>query len=490
MKIRYLSLTVLWMMATDLWAQGSFNPESPAEPGAPPTMLVLLADPAQGGTLSGGGKYAPETMVSVRAKASTGFRFVNWTDTQGHVVAGTAEHKMRKGNSADTLVAHFEYEPASPSEPVPGEEIAYYRLTVAAGKGGSASGGGRYQSGTEIRLSASCDTNFEFAGWLNGENEIVSYEQLFDYTTKACAETLTATFRYNPGNPSEPSDPVLRHSVTVSCTDGGTASSNTSVVYEGATAYLSASANNGYVFTGWYLGGELYTTLPSFSYTMGSADAHFEARFEFNPASPAEPGKPEDKQFAFYLMSEITYPGTQIDCPLYLTSLDLLRDMTFQLTFPAEATPDWTTLELNGKAEGYDISWTATGETGVYALTLTGGKVPAGNIRLLSLKLNVPETVPIAQSYQVRINQVSVMKDNGSTVTASTRNGRVYVYDLGDTNGDGTVNVTDGVNMVNYIQNGDPGDGSFIEEVSDVSKDGNHNVTDIVGIMGIVQKEK
>ena len=59
-EIRYLSLTVLWLIATALWGQDDFNPASPAEPGAPPTALVLLAEPAEGGRVSGGGKYVPE----------------------------------------------------------------------------------------------------------------------------------------------------------------------------------------------------------------------------------------------------------------------------------------------------------------------------------------------------------------------------------------------------------------------------------------------
>lgn len=135
------------------------------------------------------------------------------------------------------------------------------------------------------------------------------------------------------------------------------------------------------------------------------------------------------------------------------------------------------------------MAWEETAEENVFLIKLTGGTVPAGNTRLLNVKVDVPETVPTATSYQVKINQVSVMEEAGNTVTASTRNGRVYVYDLGDTNGDGEVNVTDGVNMVNYLQVGDPGDGSFIKEVSDVSEDGSYNVTDIVGIVGIVQEK-
>ena len=488
-KIRYLSVALMMYSASFAWGQDDFNPASPAEPGAPPVKLVVLAEPAAGGNVYGGGKYVPETSVRVSASANTNFRFVNWTDTKGHVLSESSSYTMIKGNGVDSLIAHFEYSPGSPSEPAPGTSLVYYKLTVEAGEGGSVSGGGRYQCGKSVHLSASCKTNFEFVNWTNEEGDVVSTSSQFYYTTKAYSETLTANFRFNPPGPSEPSDPILRHNIDVTCTEGGTANTSSSVVLCGGTARLTAYVNAGYAFLGWYLNGELYTTDLSFTYTMGDEDVCFEAKFEFNPDSPSEPSKPTDKQYAFYLMSEITYPDTRIDCPLYLTSLDPLRDMTFQLTFPQEAKPVWNTLELDAKAEGYTVAWEETAEENVFLIKLTGGTVPAGNTRLLNVKVDVPETVPTATSYQVKINQVSVMEEAGNTVTASTRNGRVYVYDLGDTNGDGEVNVTDGVNMVNYLQVGDPGDGSFIKEVSDVSEDGSYNVTDIVGIVGIVQEK-
>jgi len=54
----------------------------------------------------------------------------------------------------------------------------------------------------------------------------------------------------------------------------------------------------------------------------------------------------------------------------------------------------------------------------------------------------------------------------------------------GDANGDGAVNVTDIVEMVNYIL-GKPS-ANFNKEAADVNSDGEVNVTDIVSVVNII----
>lgn len=490
-KIRCLSLWfMLFTVNAISWGQDEFNPESPSEPGAPPTKLVLLAEPANGGFLSGSGIYSPGTQVRVRAHTNSNFQFVCWTDLNGKSLSSSTEYYLTKGYATDTLIAHFEYTPNNPTEPTPGTSLVYYPLTVKAGNGGSVSGGGRYRSGSTVRLQAYPDQNFEFVNWTNEKGMILSTTQQFNYTTNAFSETITANFHYNPGSPEEPSDPILRHKIYVECTEGGTAYANNNIVLCGSSAYLSANVNPGYVFLGWYLNGTLYTDELSFTYIMGTEDVRFEARFEFNPTNPSEPDKPSDKQYAFYLMSEITFPGNTVECPLYLTILEPLGDMTFQLTFPEEIKPDWSTLTLGQHAADYQISITETETSGVYKLALSGSTIPAGNNCLLTVMVHVAETAATGTSYQVKINQVSVTEKNGTTVTASTRNGRVYIYQLGDTNGDGNVDILDRVNMANYILTEHVEEGTFIKEVSDVNGDGSYDIMDSVGVGEIILNDE
>ena len=47
---------------------------------------------------------------------------------------------------------------------------------------------------------------------------------------------------------------------------------------------------------------------------------------------------------------------------------------------------------------------------------------------------SLPQNIETATSYKISINQISVTNEDSSTETASTRNGRVYVYKNGDAN--------------------------------------------------------
>ena len=400
----------------------------------------------------------------------------------------SSDYTFTKGSRTDTLIAHFIYDPGSPAEPVPGHLLTYYQLTVLAGEGGYVYGGGRYQAGKAVSLSAYCNDQFDFIGWTDRDGDTISTDRYLTYTTQMYNDTLRANFRYNPASPSEPSDPILHHRISVVCSDGGTAYTGDRILLTGKSTNLNAYPNTGYKFVGWFLDGKLYTALKSFSYTMADKNVVFEARFVFDPDSPSEPDKPADKQYALYLMSEVTYPGTTINCPLYLTSLDDLKDMTFQLTFEKGMVPDWTTLKIGDLAKGYTASVSETGEEGVYVVSLIGGQVKAGNKQLLSLKVHVPDTIPVNTTYAVKLNQVSVTEPTGNTVTASTRNGRIYVYELGDTNGDGVVDVTDKMNIILDILKQDA-DG-YIPQVADVNEDGIIDVSDAVGVITIILNNK
>ena len=484
-RIRYLTLLTALLCGT-AGAQ-DFNPDSPAEPGEPPQPLVLLVTPAGSGSVAGAGRYVPGSEVRVSASAATGFRFEAWTDTRGTVLSTQAAFTFEKKRKADTLVARYFYAPEGPSEPSDPTLVQYFTLTLAPATGGTASGGGRYRAGSHVSLSASPSTGFVFEGWFDAGGSCLSAERTFTYVTAAANMTLTPRFRFDPQAPSEPSEPVLSHNILLEATDGGTASAGNMRLREGSSTTVTARANEGYEFVRWLMNGEPYTELPNFSYTMGRDDVTFRAEFRFNPAAPDEPSMPATKQYAFYLMSVIGVPGETSLYPVYLTTLDDLCDMTFQLTFPPGLTPALESVRLSAKAEGYELSCTAVSDTS-YVFTLTGGRLPAGNTQLLVFDVPVPEDMETAQSYPVKINQVSVTEPDGDHLTASTRNGRLYVYRRGDTNGDGRVNLTDKMNLVTYVLGTTPD--SFIREVSDVNRDGTFDLRDCRGVADIINEQE
>lgn len=488
-RIRYLSVLACMLCAAVAWAQDDFNPSSPAEPGVPPCKLTLKVEPSEGGSVSGAGKYVPGTVVTLYATQKTNFVFDKWTNSLGETVSTASSYKHVKQEGDEILTAHFRFSPGGPAEPPIPAFTQYFRLSLTSEEGGTVSGGGKYLSGTKVNISATVKTGFVFACWTNTAGDTVSNSRSFTYTTTPQNEVLTAHFHFDPSNPSEPPVPTFPapfHNITVSTEEGGTVSVGSSSVQEGSSTTLRANTNTGYKFKGWYLCDTLYTTLSTFSYTMGKEDVNFVAVFEFNPNNPSEPAMPTDKKYSFYQMTVVGIPGDTINYPLYLTSLDTLCDMTFQLTFPAGLTPSLDSVAVSAKAVGYDISFTAESDTS-YVFSMIGGKVPSGNTELLRFSVKIPEEWETGATHKVKINQVSVTEVDGTHLTASTLNGSIAVYKRGDTNGDNEVDVADVMNLVYHVLKKNVE--VFIEEVSDVAEDDEIDIADAMGIVQILLKK-
>ena len=100
---------------------------------------------------------------------------------------------------------------------------------------------------------------------------------------------------------------------------------------------------------------------------------------------------------------------------------------------------------------------------------------------MFTLKVSVPETVPLGSVNTVKLNQVSVTQMDGVSVTASTRNGSVQVYELGDTNADNNVDSTDYMNSI--MKRLGTKIKRFFDNLSDVNGDGVVDFSDALEIM-------
>ena len=442
----YFTLLLLLLCSLSAWSQDDFDPSDPPEPGLPPMRLELVVSPSEAGYVYGAGTYVEGTKVNLQATANSGFRFTNWTNVAGDVISTADRFTYTKGEGHERLTANFIFDPDSPDEPVEPELIQYFRLTLTATEGGSVSGGGSYLTNKVVTLRAYPDNQFDFDGWYNvATGEQLSTSTTFYYTTTSHHVTLEGRFVFNPDNPAEPTEPgeLRKRTVTATATDGGTVNFSSQRVLVGSAVQLRAGTNSGYTFLGWWFNDEFYSDQSSFSYTVTEAERQdFEARFEFSPDSPSEPQEPPAEKYAFYLLNRVAKPGDRVKFPVYLSASEPLTDLTFQLNFPSTLQPDMTGVELSPQASEYTMIWETKDDTS-YVFTLTGGSLDVGNVALLTLPVQVPDGIATAQSYRVTINQVSVTAADGSTYTAATRNGRISVYKLGDSNGDDDINVAD-----------------------------------------------
>ena len=268
-------------------------------------QLTLLADPSDGGSVSGGGAYATGQTVNLRASAATGFVFTGWTRADGTEVSNTANFAYTKQEGDEVLTAHFRYNPSNPNEPVTPvfpEKKPTHSVSVSAvpADGGSVSVEKNVvEEGTQTRVRASAASSFQFLGWYVADT-LYSKSADFYYTMGEEDIHFEARFQYNPGSPNDPPQPDIPFitpdynvSVTVSPADGGSANTERSSLKEGEQTRLRASAAVGFRFTGWYVADTLYNTVADFYYTMGQADILFEARFRYDPGSPNEPPQPD-----------------------------------------------------------------------------------------------------------------------------------------------------------------------------------------------------
>lgn len=487
-RIRYLSLLLVLLCGITARAQDDFNPTNPVEPGPLTAKLKVLADPEDGGSVSGGGNIVPGEQVMLSASASSGFTFVNWTDAAGNVVSTNSSFNYVKQNGTETLIAHFEFTPQSPKEP---DELPS-KLTLVAEEGGSVSGGGYYQNGESADIYASTSSGYDFAGWYNEDGTLYSDQESTTYTIGDHSVVLTARFTFNPNSPKEPDDINSKHKLTVIAEEGGTASADDQILEEGMTTTVYAYANSGYVFAGWYIGDELYEKEPEFDFIMGSSNVTLVAHFNFMPNSPKEPDNIPQRTFSFTLYNVYTKPGATAQFPILLTPRETLKDMTFQLHFSTKLNVDFEHIVVGETTKPYKMSYEDLGENEgqhAYRFDLTDGTIEGGNIviPILTFPIIIPDGAETATSHQIKINQISMTHEDGTTETAGTRNGRVSIYKNGDSNGDNVVDLKDKANIIAKLRGLEPE--VFIEEVSNVNDDGKLNISDAMGIIEIMNEE-
>ena len=143
-------------------------------------VITAMADPEEGGTVSGSGGYDYGEVCTLTATANTGYTFVNWTKDNTEV-STEPTYSFTVSESA-TYVAHF--------------TVNSYEITATADpeEGGTVSGDGEYEYGAPCTLTATVNENYEFINWTKDDVE-VSTETSITFTVTESA-TYVAHFRF------------------------------------------------------------------------------------------------------------------------------------------------------------------------------------------------------------------------------------------------------------------------------------------------------
>ncbi len=203
--------------------------------------VVISSSPTTGGTTSGGGTFNYGTSVTVSATPSTGYTFVNWTES-GTVVSANTSHSFTLSTDR-TFVANF--------------SLQTYTVTTTSSPtaGGTASGGGIYNYGASAIVTATPETGYQFVNWTEG-GAAVSTNASYTFTVNA-SRTLLANFSLVNYTVSTSSSPAA----------GGSTSGAGTYSY-GTSATITATPTAGYLFANWTEGGTVVSTNNSYAFTV------------------------------------------------------------------------------------------------------------------------------------------------------------------------------------------------------------------------------
>jgi len=162
--------TVLFTLCTSDHAANSY--EIPLYITFDAHTITTTSNPANGGTTTGSGDFGAGTTQTVTASANPGFAFVNWTEN-GNILSTDSVYTFTL-NEDRNLVANF--------EPIP------YTITLFAypDNGGSLSGSGVFDGGSEYTVTATPNPGFTFSCWLE------RWPDTFDYWVSG-SESYTFT---------------------------------------------------------------------------------------------------------------------------------------------------------------------------------------------------------------------------------------------------------------------------------------------------------
>lgn len=417
------------------------------------------------------------------------------------------------GGTLGVFAQNDDYNPTNPAEP---NVIDFCKLTVSAdpAEGAYVSGGGRYKvgSGGRVYISTSArnteDYTYTFQYWtLNGE--IFSYNASFSYTPQKGEMHFVAHYQkkevvYDPTNPADPSGSTIKRKFMLYITsslEGACSFNQTSGVKReaGKSIYLNVYPNPYFRFDGWSVNGVVVSRSTGFNYTMPSAETTIEALFTeipYDPENPIDPTSPSQGQ------ENIDTRDPQRQLVTLTIGNAENRDMdrtrivfndTKQLAYEPECDAakfisddaDYQLYSLDRDNTLYQINERPV-NTGVVPLGIIVKN--EGSVTISTSRLDCEDAILVDKILSVQHRLITGSYTFSSA--AGTFNNR---FELkvpgaikGDVNGDGIVNVSDAIQIINAISS------SKIDlldkNVADMNSDGVVNVSDAIQIINVIIK--
>lgn len=265
-RIASIILVALVWTLPMLAQQDDFDPILPPDPSASYVVLVY-SDPIGKAVAIGSGVFHAGNTTDIACEPDEGYAFDYWT-LDGVRYGTDQSFTYTVEQKSVSFVAHLQAEES-------------HGLSVSSNLPNAAKliGEGDYFPRHKVSVECVPNKDYNFQYWtLNGE--IYSRDSQFDYTMEHANVEFVAVFTYTP------------HYVVSAQADDDVAGNVSSVDAEfllGETVNLTATANDGYIFSHWTLNGSYFTDESNFIYTVGTMNATFVAVFDYVPSQPEDP---------------------------------------------------------------------------------------------------------------------------------------------------------------------------------------------------------
>ena len=238
--------------------------------------ITVNADPADGGTVSGGGTVTEGTDVTITATANAGYHFVHWTEN-GATVSTDPSYTFIAAADHSLTAVFVEDEPET------------HTITASAGEGGSITpiGTVTVEKGASQTFTITPDEGYEIAEVVVDNSSVLDQLTGNRYTFTGVQEnhTISVTFRKTGGEPVPETYTVTLSGTGINATGGGS--------YEaGQTVTVTAGTRSGYTFQSWTTTGVELTdpTNASVSFTMPANDVTLTANWTANSTGGGSTG--------------------------------------------------------------------------------------------------------------------------------------------------------------------------------------------------------
>ena len=233
--------------------------------------VTVVANPTEGGTVTGGGTYNYGQTCTVTATPNEGFDFVHWTENGGAVMSLELSYTFTV-TSNRTVQANFVHQTFNIS------------TTANPIEGGTVTGDGLFYYGDECTVEATANEGYDFVNWTEN-GDVVSNEAAYTFAVTS-DRTLTANFELKTFEISASVDPEEAASISGS----GTYNYGDEVI-------LTFDRNEDWAFQNWTENGEVvseeltYTFIATesrnlvahFVFTVGLGENNIAAKVYPNP---------------------------------------------------------------------------------------------------------------------------------------------------------------------------------------------------------------